>query len=193
MCPALTVSCRSPPVICPLLNRQNNWDQQWLLYHNTGCGCVTSHGTAAASGDYRSSRWAICAYTQPTQHLPANPHAHPASVFDCIKKQLRAEKYTKTDNLQNRGLSLKCLRVWVFGSKGYFSLTELQKFQLKFLLQFFPVSALNTWSFVHMHIPVPCTEGFFFVCFFNYPFYARMINCLCLFLVTSLLQKILFQ
>lgn len=98
-----------------------------LLYHNTGCGCFTSHRTTGGSGDYRSNLWAICAYTHThsAQHLPANPHAHPASAFALSCFLMQSEKYTKTYNLQNRGPSLKYLCVWVFSSKGYFSLIEL--------------------------------------------------------------------
>lgn len=47
-------------------------------------------------------------------------------------------------------------------------------------------------SSMHTHLPL-VQKGGGFVCFFNYPFWARMINCLCLLLVMSLLQKILFQ
>lgn len=37
----------------------------------------------------------------------------------------QSDKHAKKHNLQNRGLSLKRPCVWVFNSKGYFSLLEL--------------------------------------------------------------------
>lgn len=141
---------------------------------------------------------AICAYTHshpPAQHLPAHLHAHPASAFNPRCFLMQSENYTRTYNPQNGGSSLKCLCAWVFSSKGYFSLIELQRFQFNLFELNFSLS--RHWipdpSCTCAHLPLVQKVSFLFVFFFNYPFYVRMINHLCLFLVMSLLQKILFQ
>lgn len=104
---------------------------------------------------------AICTYTH--SHPPAHLHAHPASAFNLICFLMPSENYTKTYDLQNGDLSLKCLSAWVFGSKGYFSLIELQRFQYKVWAQFFSTSTPNTRPLMHVRTSAPCTEDFFFL------------------------------
>lgn len=66
-------------------------------------------------------------------------------------------------------------------------------FSISFGFNFSPSSHwIPNPSYMHTYLPL-VQKGGSFVCFFNYPFWARMIHRLCLLLVMSLLQKTLFQ